>query len=90
MSNFEVVEYDVWGNEEDGYVVNDVFRTGNHISLNECELESDVLLADALTEGLICFRKASDLRFGGDSSVIYVNEAYTGKPLFELRLEQIT
>ncbi|MCI0557141.1 MAG: hypothetical protein MN733_01500 [Nitrososphaera sp.] len=82
---FEVIDYDVWGNEDDGYYVNDVFSTGSTITLNECEFESDVLLAKALARE-VTWRDASELELDGDEYTIFVDELSTGKPLFELRL----
>ena len=32
---YEVITYDVWGNAKDGFQVNDVFRTGRTIELDE-------------------------------------------------------
>jgi hypothetical protein len=31
---YRVYTYDVWGNEEDGYEVNDVFRTSETVELD--------------------------------------------------------
>ncbi|MCI0556861.1 MAG: hypothetical protein MN733_00060 [Nitrososphaera sp.] len=84
---FEVIDYDVWGNEDDGYFVNDYFPTGSQVTLSDRQIANDSLLAKVLAKKVTC-RKASDLEIDGDDEIIYVNEAATGKPLFELRLSE--
>ncbi|MCI0563963.1 MAG: hypothetical protein MN733_36270 [Nitrososphaera sp.] len=84
---FDIIEYDVWGNEDDEYFVNESFRTGIQVTLSDRQLANDSLLAKVLAKKVTC-RKASDLEFDGDDEAIYGNEAATGKPLFELRLSK--
>ncbi|MCI0556974.1 MAG: hypothetical protein MN733_00645 [Nitrososphaera sp.] len=84
---FDVIDYDVWGNEDDGYFVNDYFPTGSQVTLSERQLSNDNLLVKALAKK-ITFHKASNLEIDGDDEIIYVNAASTGKPLFELRLSE--
>ncbi|MCI0556975.1 MAG: hypothetical protein MN733_00650 [Nitrososphaera sp.] len=84
---FEIITYDVLGNEDDGYFVNDFFRTGAQITLTERQFANDKLLARVLAKK-VTFHKASDLEIGGDEFNIVVEESATGKPLFELRLNE--
>src|SRR5262245_34413627 len=91
-TTWEIADYDVWGNEKDGYEVNDVYRRG------EIELRLKVETANAGTPQAFEYasptdkqiREALDLRrikidTDGDDLVIYVNASRNGYPCGELR-----
>ena len=74
MTKYEIVGYDVWGNEEYGYEVNDVVPTGITIFTDTSRLS-------------LCEKLGLDNPYKID---VYVNEDvicidYYGKPYCELR-----
>lgn len=74
MTKYEIFDYDVWGNEEDGYSVNDVMPTGAFIFTDT-------------SKSSICKKLGLDDPYKID---IYVNEDsiyidYDGNPYCELR-----
>ena len=79
--NWELITYDIWGNESDGWEVNQSFRNGNRIEFDES-------IADNELEELVF----NELGFIGtvDNSqsfndCIYFADDSNGCPLFELR-----
>ena len=74
MTKYEIFDYDVWGNEEDGYDVNDVMPTG-------------VIIYTDTSKSSICKKLGLDDSYKTDvdysEDVIYVN--YEGKPYCQLR-----
>lgn len=43
VSNYELVDYDVWGNAEDGYDVNDAYKTGEIITMTNDATDTDII-----------------------------------------------
>lgn len=92
LTTWEKSTYDVWGNRQDGYQVNDVYRKGT------VELRLKVHIANPRTPQQFEWAAPTDyaLRqvFGtschldtdGDDTVIYVNRAKDLYPIGELRL----
>ena len=83
-----VYNYDVWGNDEDGYDVNDVYHYGT--------FEQDVDLAN--DESVVNFLKdigfaidtatVEDFDFDGDAEwTVYLNESKNQYPFCEIRNE---
>lgn len=74
MIKYEIFDYDVWGNEEEGYNVNDVIPTG-------------VFIFTDTSKSSICKKLGLDDPYKIDVSVnedsIYID--YDGKPYCELR-----
>ena len=74
MTKYEIFDYDVWGNEEEGYDVNDVIPTG-------------IIIYTDTSKSSICKKLGLDdpykidVLFSEDS--IYID--YEGKPYCELR-----
>ena len=91
---FEIRTYDVWGNAEDGYEVNNVFSAGK-VTLdvpvkvyNEGtpqQFESPEITDDQIRQAL-GLRRNFPIETDGDDTIIYVNSERTGKPLGELFL----
>lgn len=86
MKTYRIYELDVWGNADDGYDVNDVFKTSFTVTMN------DNFTDDELKEALknIYFAPSvanEDIEISdiGDDTVIYLD--YKGKPQIEIRLE---
>jgi hypothetical protein len=48
---FEIIEHEVWGNEKDGYWVNN-FHTGHFIELSEADLNNDKKLKRIVKKAL--------------------------------------
>lgn len=84
---YNIYTYDVWGNEEDGFDVNDRFKLGT-LELSDADVNSDSRLANRLKENGFVKETTttSDLEIDGDKYTLYVNEASNGYPLFELVL----
>ncbi len=82
MAIFEIRNYDVWGNDKDGYEVNDTFHYG------ETELPEDFTDKDILTAlNKEYFKSPQQLRnieIGGDDIIITVNQRSNSKPVCEL------
>ena len=74
MNKYEIFDYDVWGNEEDGYEVNDVIPTG-------------VIIYTDASKASICEKLGLYAQYKIDvyytADVIYID--YDGKPYCELR-----
>ena len=74
MTKYEIFDYDVWGNEEEGYSVNDVIPTG-------------IIIYTDTSKSSICKKLGLDDPYKID---VYVNEDsiyidYDGNPYCELR-----
>lgn len=82
MATWRVFTLDVWGNEEDGFEVNDRREAGQIETSDEPtdnEVWSALLLAD-IAKGP--FRQAS---FDGDAeTTIFIEDRETGRPVFQL------
>jgi uncharacterized Zn ribbon protein len=85
MKTYRLYTYDVWGNEKDGYEVNDVFKSSELYSFDE-KLSYENLIKELKKQGLI--KKGlhvKSIEIGGDDLTITFD--YKGKPEFELRQE---
>ena len=74
MTKYEIFYYDVWGNEEEGYSVNDVIPTG-------------IIIYTDTSKSSLCKKLGLDDPYKIDvdynEGVIYID--YDGKPYCELR-----
>ena len=74
MTKYEIFDYDVWGNEEEGYNVNDVMPTG-------------IIIFTDTSKSSFCKKLGLDDPYKMDvlfsEYVIYIY--YDGKPYCELR-----
>lgn len=43
MAKYELIEYDTWGNEEEGFEVNNVFRTGIIYEISDTETDEEII-----------------------------------------------
>ena len=43
MAKYELIEYDTWGNEEEGFEVNDVYRTGIVYDISDTETDEEII-----------------------------------------------
>lgn len=81
--DFQVVEYDVWGNAKDGYEVNGAYVTNNIITIEEEATNEDICdwLRGYLYPGL-----PKKIIIDGDYDFsLYLEAEEDGKPLLELR-----
>ena len=83
MTTFRLYTYDVWGNEKDGYEVNDIFKTSETYEIPAEATDAHVIKA-LRKQGCFKARVLSRLiEIDGDDETIYVS--YKGRPEFELR-----
>lgn len=73
--------YDVWGNSEDGYEVNDKFP---QCTIEVADINNDEAIFDALTDEGYCINGV-EINIEGDEQVLYFDSSIDGKPLAELR-----
>lgn len=91
---WEIITYDVWGNEKEGFEVNNAFKVDSTyemdipVTVHNKGTEREFKAASPTDNQL---RKALDLRpriridTDGDDLTIYVNHTPTGYPCGELR-----
>lgn len=86
---WEVVTLDVWGNEEDGYEVNDSFKT-NEFYLISPDATDDEILNVLKNDGWFINRGHSattlnDLQIDSSDYSLYIERVSDGKPLLMLQ-----
>lgn len=90
VSTWRYYSYDVWGNAEDGFDVNQVFRTSEYVDIPDA-VQTDAQLFDHLVN--IGFLSGKDIRaelFETDHNVAcddVIYFSYDGRPEGEFRLE---
>jgi hypothetical protein len=84
FSEWSVYSYDVWGNADDGWEVNDSFYVGE-VTLADDASDADIITA--LKDAGILSKKAkvSNVDIDGDDDYITLNDKRDGMPLLELR-----
>lgn len=86
MAKFSIIRPDVWGNEDDGWEVNDEYHVGTFEAL---ETDSDEMIvrdlaaAGYLEEG----STLEDVAVVGDWELMFLMDADTTKPLLRLARE---
>lgn len=87
MVNANVYTYDVWGDAEDGYEVNNVYFNST-IELEDTDLLDDEHLYWALIRlGVLVPNSEVSLNWQ-DENLCYVNGSTDGKPLGEIRFKE--
>ena len=88
---FDLYTYDVWGNDKDGYEVNDIYLQEHDICIDEeIVFGRDKELIQALKRINIIHKTSKTSKWGitGDPDLsLYFD--YCGKPVFELRNTEI-
>jgi len=87
---YKLVSYDVWGNDEDGYEVNDAHFTGDIIEL-ETGMTDEGIIDKLKEEGWVKETvKNDEIRIDGEEeySLYFVYEPME-YPMFELRNEAV-
>lgn len=86
--SWRVISYDVWGNAEDGWEVNQAFRTSFRAHFDD-DADDETILAALVECGYIAAGfTTDDVEFedsGGDS--IYITAADDARPICELQKE---
>ena len=88
---YELVDYDVWGNNREGFMINAAYLTGDHIDLTEDQVSNHITLIQALKKrGWLVpelhFKSVAVI--GEYPYMIYLEDARQksfGFPIFELR-----
>ena len=81
VSQWRFYSYDVWGNEDEGYEVNDVFRTSSVFDIPDDATDEQILeIIEAKKYVEIDNNVMAD-------DIIYFQSSNTGKPLGEIRKE---
>lgn len=79
---WEFISYDLWGNDEDGYEVNQSFTTG--IILDIEDSDTDIAVIKALRDAGLCDIDDDErIDIDGDEHTLYIN--LDGWPSCELR-----
>lgn len=82
MSQWNIITYDVWGNAEDGYDVNDAHGSGSIQLEGEEHFDDAVVLQKLIEQGYFNDDVEEDhLSFDGDEDIVYINDAVDGKPI---------
>lgn len=78
---YDFLIYDVWGNEEDGWDVNDVFRSGITVTVPEGASNDDIVAL--VYEADVAPKVEIDPAYDADS--LYLRVKSNQRPLGELR-----
>lgn len=86
MHTYDVHGLDVWGNEREGFEVNDVYPSQGKVKIPEGASDDEIVRA-LKAEGFIDrnIRMASVEIEGEVGDFLYIGEAKTNKPVYELR-----
>lgn len=83
--DYALYTYDVWGNDEDGYEVNNVFGTDDVAHITEDLDDNDITLT-LIKQGIVNENCKGKLVYEGEFDyTLYASWINTGKPAFELR-----
>ena len=86
VHNYEIITLDVWGNNEDGFEVNDKFATGRFIELKDNATDWDVCQILKGHGLLLPGTRTRELCITDDGfDTITIDDIDNGQPLFELR-----
>lgn len=84
MVKYRIYELDVWGNEIDGFYINDIFKTSRVIELLDNFDDDELIKA---LEGWYEFSVIVELDDYSIEGVIYINNEETSEPLLKLEKE---
>lgn len=88
MKRFNIFTLDVWGNEAEGFEVNDRFRAGS-IDVSDEATDAEIWLA--LVDDGPAFGPFERARFedvSGDGHFIVISDKENGMPVFHLEREE--
>lgn len=84
MYKYEIVDLEIWGNEEDGYTVNDAFHTLEYIEIEDIDDDKEIL--NAVSHYLKDPIKNCYIDNMSSEETIYINAYKNDMPLIELQL----
>ncbi len=87
MSKYIITIPEVWGNEKDGWEVNDARSSGSYVDLTYDEACCDQTIIDRLIEAELLAAGTlaeNDVVVEGDVDMLYLSEYESGKPLYHL------
>lgn len=83
---FDILTLDIWGNEHDGYEVNNAFKTGYQIELSEDCTDDDIFKAIKDITGWTITPSYYEIENQGDLSMICIDNTFTGEPALQLAM----
>lgn len=87
MAEYQVINLDVWGNENDGYEVNDMYATSIYVNIPDIDNDADIIV-ELIDAGILKPHATTDnIDIDGDDYCLYIEESATGFPLYHLRLK---
>ncbi len=86
MAQYELWSFDVWGNEKDGYEVNDRSNWTYNFQMDSESTDAQIVKALVDWGFLADHVKPSDIEIEGDGEHFFFNDAATHYPLGELIL----
>lgn len=88
MARYRLYNYDVWGNEHDGFEVNDVYRTSTIVDIPD-DANDETIIRILKAEGAIKRNiRFKSIEIDGELEYsLYFTYRPTGRPEFELRRE---
>lgn len=84
MYKYEIVDLEIWGNEDDGYEVNDAFHTLEYIEIEDIDDDKEIL--NAVSHYLKDPIKNCYIDNMSSEETIYINAYKNDMPLIELQL----
>ena len=90
-TRMEIMNLDVWGNDEDGYTVNDVSRTGLIVTVNDYTYTKTEILEQCVDLGYLqssALDRAEKWEMEGDPEFMMCFD-FDGEPIFQLRNEAV-
>jgi hypothetical protein len=85
-AEFEVINYDVWGNEDEGFEVNNAFKTGKFITLYENMTDDEIIERLKEKDFVHDWVTIDSVEISGEfDHSLQVTAKENGKPLFELQ-----
>lgn len=84
MYKYEIVDLEIWGNEIDGYTVNDAFHTLEYIEIENIDDDKEIL--NAVNHYLKDPIKNCYIDNISNEETIYINAYKNDMPLIELQL----
>lgn len=89
MSQWNIITYDVWGNDEDGYEVNDSHQSGIiHLEGDDCYDAAIILQKLQEASYFNDDVEVQHLSWDADDGIVYINDAVDGKPICCIQRDQ--
>lgn len=89
LQTYRLYTYDVWGNDNDGYEVNDVYRQSDTVEIDFRDWTDEQILAALKDAGIWDGVHTLGICMHSDSECIYIEDPKNGKPIAELRVTTV-